>query len=112
MNEPFETNDRRMPYELSEAAFEALHARIGRRLDAADAERRGAQFADEFPAFGDEKPLVGAGAFVRQRADESDVGFGQHLKGRFSIVKVRPSSARSLAGKSVRASSSSGASSL
>lgn len=39
MNEPFETNDRRMPYELSEAAFEALHARIGRRLDAADAER-------------------------------------------------------------------------
>lgn len=37
MNEPFETNDRRMPYELSEAAFEALHARIGRRLDAADA---------------------------------------------------------------------------
>lgn len=82
------------------------------RIDAADAERRGAQFADEFPAFGDEKPLVGAGAFVRQRADESDVGFGQHLKGRFSIVKVRPSSARSLAGKSVRASSSSGASSL
>ena len=34
MNEPFETNDRRMPYEFSEAAFEALHARIGRRLDA------------------------------------------------------------------------------
>ena len=38
MNEPFETNDRRMPYEFSEAAFEALHARIGRSLDAADAE--------------------------------------------------------------------------
>lgn len=41
MNRPLETNDRRMPYELSEAAFEALHARIGRRLDAADADRPG-----------------------------------------------------------------------
>lgn len=41
MNESFETNDRRMPYEFSEAAFEALHARIGRSLDAADAERPG-----------------------------------------------------------------------
>lgn len=41
MKKPFETNDRRMPYEFSEAAFEALHARIGRRLDAADVERPG-----------------------------------------------------------------------
>lgn len=34
MNEPFEANDRLPPYEFSEAAFEALHARIGRSLDA------------------------------------------------------------------------------
>lgn len=36
MNEPFEMNDRRMPYEVSGEAFEALRVRIGRRLDAAE----------------------------------------------------------------------------
>lgn len=41
MNEPFETNDRRMPYEVSEEAFEALRVRIGQRLDAAERSQPG-----------------------------------------------------------------------
>lgn len=39
MNEPFERDDRRMPYEVSEETFEALRMRIGRCLDASAEER-------------------------------------------------------------------------
>ena len=60
------------------------------RIDPAHAEVRGAQFADELRALGDEQSVLRAAAFVGQRADELYFGF-RH--GRFSIVKVAPSCA-------------------
>lgn len=65
MNEPFETNDRRMPYEVSGEAFEALRARIDRRLDAAELLQSGVGSTAEMEARG-----VPAGVRIRQGAAE------------------------------------------
>lgn len=70
MNEPFETNDRRMPYEVSGEAFEALRARIGRRLDAAELLQPGVGPAAEMEARG-----VPAGVRIRQGAAEERTGW-------------------------------------
>lgn len=65
MNKPFEMNDRRMPYEVSGEAFEALRARIGRRLDAAELLQPGVGPAAEMEARG-----VPAGVRIRQGTAE------------------------------------------
>lgn len=65
MNKPFEMNDRRMPYEVSGEAFEALRVRIGRRLDAAERSQPGIGPAVEMEARG-----VPAGVRIRQGAAE------------------------------------------
>lgn len=65
MNKPFEMNDRRMPYEVSGEAFEALRVRIGRRLDAAERSQPGVGPAAEMEARG-----VPAGVRIRQGAAE------------------------------------------
>lgn len=65
MNKPFEMNDRRMPYEVSGEAFEALRARIDRRLDAAERSQPGVGPAAEMEARG-----VPAGVRIRQGAAE------------------------------------------
>lgn len=65
MNKPFEMNDRRMPYEVSGEAFEALRARIDRRLDAAELLQPGVGPAAEMEARG-----VPAGVRIRQGAAE------------------------------------------
>lgn len=65
MNKPFEMNDRRMPYEVSGEAFEALRARIDRRLDAAELLQPGVGPAAEMEA-----RSVTAGVRIRQGAAE------------------------------------------
>lgn len=68
MNKPFEMNDRRMPYEVSGEAFEALRARIDRRLDAAERSQPGVG-----PAAGMETRGVPAGVRIRQGAAEERI---------------------------------------
>lgn len=65
MNKPFEMNDRRMPYEVSGEAFEALRARIDRRLDAAELLQPGVGPAAEMEA-----RSVTTGVRIRQGAAE------------------------------------------
>lgn len=70
MNKPFEMNDRRMPYEVSGEAFEALRARIDRRLDAAELLQPGVGPAAEMEA-----RSVTAGVRIRQGAAEERTGW-------------------------------------
>lgn len=86
MNEPFEMNDRRMPYEVSGEAFEALRVRIGRRLDAAELLQPGVGSAAEMEARG-----VPAGVRIRQGAAEE-----RTRRGVARVWTVRPAGRRLL----------------
>lgn len=86
MNKPFEMNDRRMPYEVSGEAFEALRVRIGRRLDAAELLQPGVG-----PAAGMEVRSITAGERTRRGAAEE-----RPRRGVVGVWTVRPAGRRLL----------------
>lgn len=86
MNKSFETNDRRMPYEVSGEAFEALRVRIGRRLDAAERSQPGVG-----PAAGMEVRSITAGERTRRGAAEE-----RPRRGVVGVWTVRPAGRRLL----------------